>query len=96
MAGDIDHFADEKQSFDVRALHGLARKFGGVHAASGHFCLFVAFRVCRFDHPVVYLLLPFCEGFIVPRGRGMVFQLAFGESPGQNSLKGLLRRCTIA
>ena len=96
MAGDIDHFADEKQSFDVRALHGLARKFGGVHAASGHFCLFVAFSLGRPYHPFMYLLLPFCEGFIVPRGRGVVFQPAFGESPGQNSLKGLLRRCAIA
>src|SRR5260370_35625398 len=96
MTGDIDHFADEKQSFDVQSLHRLAGQFVGIDAAGRYLCRFGALVVGWLDHPSVNLLFPFCEGFVVPGCRWMVLQPAFSESSGQNSLERIPRGGEVA
>jgi len=43
-AGDVDHFANKVEAFDVAGLHGFGGEVGGVDSAEGDFGFGVSFR----------------------------------------------------
>ena len=53
MAGDVDDFADEKETGDQTRLHGFAGEFASVYTAGGDFGFFVALGASWDKSPIV-------------------------------------------
>jgi hypothetical protein len=56
VAGDVQHFADEIESWGFPGLEGLRGKLLGIHAADGDFGFFIALGAVRRDSPTVEIL----------------------------------------
>src|SRR5438094_808 len=57
MAGHVNDFSDEKQSWNLSTFHCFTRKLIRVHTACRHFRLLVAFCVGGHNAPRMNLLL---------------------------------------
>ena len=90
VAGDVDHFSDEVETWDVAGLHGLGGETGGIDATGGDFGFFVAFGAGGLEWPVVQAGGEGIDFAITPDGYGlagtgcsMKFAPAVGQALGK-------------
>src|ERR1039458_4012072 len=76
LAGDVDHFSDEKKAGHFSGCHGLGRKFAGIDAARGDFRFSVTLSSFRLDFPCVQLTFGVSEGAIGVARQRIRFQPA--------------------
>jgi hypothetical protein len=96
VAGDIDDFADEEQTGNRTAFHGLAGEFTSVNAAGGDLSFLVALGSRGDDRPGVDLLLEGGESGVGEGAWLVEFEPAGGEASGEEFLKSMAGRGGIA
>ena len=80
MAGDVDHFSDEKKAGHSPRFHCLGRKFVGIDAARGHFRFSVTLGPFRLDLPRMQLTLCVGEVAIGVARQGIGFEPAIRKA----------------
>ena len=96
MAGYVHHFADEKQTWNSAALHGLGGKFAGIDSSRGDFSLFVTFGARGMDFPTMSATVQFGESSIVECRRRIELQPAIGQAIGQKLAEGGVQSFEVA